>query len=113
MREANKLYRLLDAWERNRAYPETFGLPDPREVAQLRPGSLAKICAEFDPTPEDVDKVDAERFWTIITAVENVEGAPLYRGRIDNDLVYTVRHGLTYGDVIAFGRRHILDLVVE
>ncbi len=95
VREATALYRLLDAWERHRAYPDTFPLPDPRALARLRPGSFAKIGAEFDPAPEAVeDDAGAERFWTIVTEVEEVEGAPLYRGRIDNDLVYTERHGL-------------------
>jgi hypothetical protein len=118
MTQATALYRLLDAWERHRAYPDTFHLPDPREVARLRPGSFAKIGAEFDPAPEPgtaagteiADGVNTERFWTLVTEVAEVEGAPLYRGRIDNDLVYTERHGLTYGDVVTFGRRHILDL---
>ncbi len=110
MRETAPLYRLLDAWERHRAYPDTFHLPDPRSLARLRPGSFAKICAEFDPAPEAVEDVDAERFWTLVTAVAEIEGAPLYRGRIDNDLLYTERHGLSYGDVVTFGPRHILDL---
>jgi hypothetical protein len=112
VREAAALYRLLDAWERHRAYPDTFDLPDPRAVARLRPGSLAKIGAEFDPAPEATDDAGAERFWTIVTEVEAVEGAPLYRGRIDNDLLYTERHGLSYGDVVTFGPRHILDVEV-
>ena len=112
MREATALYRLLDAWERHRAYPDTFHLPDPRALARLRPGSFAKIGAEFDPAPEAVEDAGAERFWTLVTEVAEADGAPLYRGRIDNDLLYTERHGLAYGDVVTFAPRHILDVEV-
>lgn len=110
MREARVLYRLIDAWQRHREYPETFELPGPRAVEQLRLGSFAKIGAEFAPAP---DGVNAERFWTIIIAVDEVEGAPLYRGRIDNDLDSTEFHGLAYCDEVTFRRRHILDVQVE
>jgi hypothetical protein len=73
-------------------YPATFEAPTTAELASIQPGSLVKICAR-----------EAERFWVQVTTRTGNH----LSGRVDNDLVYTERHGLTLGDTVTFETRHV------
>lgn len=85
----------LDAVRRHREFPMTFEIPDALTIAALRRGRHVKIC------------VADERFWVQIEAIDE-RGVV---GRIDNDLVYTFRHGLRCDDRILFAARHILSVL--
>lgn len=122
-------YTLMDAQQLHIEYPDTFGVPPDALLDALKPGSIVKICAEFDPermltnvTPiaraqwarkvgaESADNTDGERFWTIITAVDGDGPEPTFTATIDNDLIYSAHHGLGCGDTVTFARRHILQV---
>jgi hypothetical protein len=122
-------YILTDARQRHAEYPGTFELPPDSLLDALTPGSIVKICAEFDPervlsnvTPlaraqwtrkvgaDRAGRMDGERFWTVITAVDRGGREPVYTGTIDNDLIYSANHGLRCGDTVRFARRHILQV---
>jgi len=122
-------YTLTDARQRHAEHPDTFEVPPDSLLDALKPGSLVKVCAEFDPdrelsnvTPltraqwarkvgaERAANMDGERFWTVITAIDQGGTEPVYTGTIDNDLIYSANHGLRYGDTVTFTRRHILQV---
>ncbi|WP_252179475.1 hypothetical protein [Endozoicomonas sp. 4G] len=67
-------------------HPETFKAPTPGELAQVRKGSFVKVCAE------------PERFWVLVEHV--IDG--MVQGVIDNDLIFTERHGLVCDQRISF-----------
>ena len=122
-------YTLTDAQQRHLENPDTFEVPPDALLDALKPGSIVKICAEFDPgrtltnvTPivraqwarkvgaESAASMDGERFWTIITAVDGDGPAPTFTGTIDNDLIYSAHHGLSCGNTVTFARHHILQV---
>lgn len=81
-----------DAQHMAKLYPATFEAPTAAELASIQPGSLVKVCAG-----------EAERFWVKVTTRTGDQLA----GTVNNDLLYTDRHGLTFGDSIAFEARHV------
>ena len=92
------LISLTDAQEMQRKNPRTFSAPTADEIMALRTRAHVKVCA------------GRERFWVQITAASFIVYDPFrstFRGRIDNDLVYTTEHGLLCDDIITFEGRHI------
>ena len=84
-----------DAQEMHRLHPDTFHAPAPDELAAIAPGDSVKVCT------------GDERFWVTVTDVTDTGLA----GTVDNDLLFTDRHGLSYGDLIRFGRECVYDIV--
>jgi methylmalonyl-CoA mutase N-terminal domain/subunit len=84
-----------DAQQLQKMYPTTFEAPSSDELAEVRVGSLVKICAD-----------DVERFWVIVT---DVKGAKL-QGTVDNDLLHSDVHQLKSDDVVSFELRHIYQI---
>lgn len=126
---AGNAYTLTDAHRRHAENPETFELPPESLLDALKPGSIVKICAEFDPDQvqsnvaplaraqwarkvgaDRAGRMDGERFWTVITAIDAAGAEPVYTGTIDNELIYSANHGLRYGDTVRFARRHVLQV---
>ena len=84
--------------ERNREYPESFGIPSDEEKNALVTGDIVKICIE---APEE----HSERFWCILTS--RLDGAR-WLAEVNNDLVGP--WGLSAGDSIEFHRDAIIDI---
>jgi hypothetical protein len=75
---------------------DPIGVQIPTDAAKqkLRPDDLVKVG------------VHPERFWVHLTEIKD----GVFTGTIDNDLVFTHEHGLDYGDILSFERRHIIDI---
>jgi len=77
----------------------SFEAPDKADLDSIRPGSFIKVCAEAQGK--------AERFWILVTKVEQSPTGPLYTGEVNNDLLRTEFHGLAYGDIVQVDFRHV------
>jgi len=71
-----------------KAHPDTFDVPPRSKREGVRMGQLVKVCC------------CEERFWVEVTGALRLK--KIYTGRIDNDLVHTDRHGLSYDDLVMF-----------
>ena len=96
---------LRNAQQLARLRPLTFEVPVQERLDRVAPGSLVKICAVAPQHSGDVE-AGGERFWV---EVMTRQGNRL-TGRVDNQLVYTEEHGLSYGDVVAFSIENIYDV---
>ncbi|WP_420588210.1 hypothetical protein [Bacterioplanoides sp.] len=78
-------------------HPDTFEAPTPEELAQVRKGSYVKVCAE------------PERFWVLVERV--IDGK--VQGVINNDLVFSDKHGLVCDQRISFELDNIYQIYDE
>lgn len=85
----------VNAQEMHQNHPLTFDAPTDAELAGVGPGDLVKVC------------VEGERFWVRVT---EAAGGTL-AGTVDNILLCTDRHGLSYQDAVTFGRECVYDLI--
>ena len=100
-------YELTNAQKMAINHPTTFGAPDKKDLGNLMAGMHVKICANFK---NDNDNwVEAERFWVKIERIIKDE----IEGIIDNDLVFTDRHGLRCYDSIKFRPDNIYQILEE
>jgi len=88
----------VDAQRMAKKHPGTFEVPTDERLKALKPGDFVKVNAK-----------PGERFWV---KLDTVKGATL-TGVIDNDLVYTDKHGLKMGDRVKFQRRNAYDVLTE
>jgi len=86
-----------DAQRLQKQHPTTFEAPSLSELSGLRVGQFIKVCTE------------GERFWVKLEAIEEDK---LF-GRVDNELVFTERHGLRYNDKVTVQKRHVYDVLKE
>lgn len=85
---------LLDAQAAAVQYPDTFKVPSIPELGAIKPGDYVKIGAELGATTG----VKCERFWVdVITVTQTTIIAT-----VSNNLFYTDKHKLKYGDVVEF-----------
>lgn len=98
-------YILADAHELRRLNPATFATPDDGDLAVLRPGDFAKICAQ------DAHGGRGERFWVTLSRVAEPDAAGHRRfaGTVGNPLLGAAVFGIDYGDPIEFEDRHVFD----
>ena len=94
---------LINAQEKAKKYPETFHVPSMDDLKDLRPGLSVKIALEFG---EDKDGFSSERFWVIISSIEGDEITAI----VDNELIYTDKHGFKYGDEITIDPEHVHNI---
>lgn len=87
-----------------RQHPETFERPTKKECASLVTGMLAKVAIQ---TPA---MTRGERFWVQVTEVARTGLARFYVGRVDNQLIFTAAHGLSYNDLVEFKPDHIYNI---
>lgn len=85
----------VNAQEMHLLNPETFDVPSEAELAAIKPGDSVKVCT------------GGERFWVSVT----VASESMIAGTVDNQLVYTDRHGLRIGDTIHFSRECVYDVM--
>lgn len=95
------VYRLDDARVRAAESRYTFFIPSESETAAVRVGDSVRLTFEW---LTDVEKYGGERMWVEIT---RIDGETL-TGTLDNEPFEKGK--LQRGDVIAFERRHILDI---
>lgn len=95
-------YTLIDAQKRNQENPRTFPVPSREILASVGRGSIVKIGVEF----KKFGNITGERFWVYVTEI----GAGTFKGKVNNDLVYTPMHGLKLNDMVSFDAKHILDV---
>ena len=100
-------FLLIDAQRLHRQFPDTFAVPSFDDIASLKSGDLVKIGVEFE---RDSGGHGGERFWVVVVAAFDKTSPACLRGRIDNDLVCTARHGLGLNDEIDFDPQHILAI---
>ena len=88
--------QLENATVKTLAHPATFQVPPPERLQRLAPGQNVQLCCQ------------GERFWVRITEAD----PPKFKGMVNNDLFYTWKHGLDFGDVIEFTIDHIYKTYV-
>jgi hypothetical protein len=89
--------KLVNAQAMAENHPDTFEVPAPAALNALTVGSVAKVTPDTSP---------GERFWVEITEHNGND----FVGRIDNDLVLTVLHGLSRGDFIEFKSENVYSI---
>lgn len=87
---------LVNAIERHREYPNTFEIPLQEDINAIKPGDFAKICT------------GDERFWVMITQLKE-DGKIV--GKIDNHLLFTDNHNLSFGDYVSFYPENIFAIL--
>ena len=97
-------YTLADCLRRHAKYPATFEVPQPDEIARLKPGDTVKLIFEL-PEPERHESgMEAERLWVRISSV--LPGGR-FTAELDNEpsALATAR-----GHWVEFEARHIADI---
>ena len=84
----------VDGQQMNKENPTTFEVPSQEELSGLKEGVFVKVAT------------GGERFWV---QIKNVDADEIV-GIIDNDLVRTEEHGLSYSDVVTFQKRNVLSI---
>lgn len=97
-----KLPQLVNAVEKNRQHPDTFEIPSSDDLAELMQGDHIKVANRHDPV---------ERFWVQVISVDHQ--LRQLDGTVDNDLLYTDNHGLTYNDEISLSFDNIYSIYQE
>ena len=82
----------VNAQEKAKEFPDTFGLPEEHLLLRLRKGWTVKICN------------GEERFW--VTVID-VDGEKII-GEVDNCLVGGYEYN--YGDLVMFEKKHIYQI---
>lgn len=86
-------------------YPDQFEIPAQDRLDKVGPGSGVKICA-VDPTNANPIETDGERFWVLVTE----RNGDYLVGRVENHLLATNEHGLSYGDRVEFSVENIYEI---
>lgn len=76
-------------------HPDTFYAPTAEELAEVKEGWYVKVS------------VEGERFWVLVGDVKG----DVVSGKVDNDLVYTDRHGLACGDRVRFKLENVYQIL--
>jgi hypothetical protein len=100
-----KMPSLRNAQQLSRLRPEQFEVPNQERLDRVGTGSLVKICAIAPHCDADME-ARGERFWVEVTA----RWGNRLTGRVDNELVQTEEHGLSYGDLVEFLVDNIYDV---
>lgn len=86
----------VDAQEMHQKFPKTFDAPGKEELAAIKVGDCVKIA------------IRSERFWVLVTEL----GDGKIIGTVNNDLVFTVEHGLSYLDEVELEPKNVYDIWV-
>ncbi len=92
--EQNELF--LDAHALSILYPDTFEAPTNEELQAIKVGDIIKVST------------GEERFWVIVEQVHQPSRTII--GKVDNDLLFTGEHGLSYADEVVFGFQNVYDI---
>jgi hypothetical protein len=86
-------------------YPDQFDVPAQDRLDTVGPGSGVKVCA-VDPMSANQLETDGERFWVLVTE----RNGDRLVGRVENHLLATNEHGVSYGDRVEFSLEHIYEV---
>lgn len=103
----NNNAELVDGWAQNRAYPDTFQVPDIRDLQKLRPGQFVKVGVRWERDAADGPGPTGERFWVEVTDNTSAPMAGIVR---QIDMIYSREHGVNDEDVLFFFIHHILAI---
>lgn len=93
-------FKLADAFEKAKLYPETFEIPSERRLKNLQAGDWAKLCFE--------DGADyAERLW--VKVVRRLDDT--FEGELANRPCW--RGFGSLGDSVVFKTCHVYDILKE
>ena len=92
-------FTLINSEEQERLYPATWQHPTAATLGAIRPGDVVKVGVEGP-------KWGGERFWNVVSEV----GDAGFVVAVNNRLLFTSDHGLRFGDSLAVGRQHIIDV---
>lgn len=95
---------LVNAQSKHIQFPENFYAPSQEELAEIVPGSYVKIEVEFD---KDIFLATGERFCVCVTEVTDTS----ITGKVSNNLIFTLAHNLTGGDVVQFDFWAVMDIL--
>jgi hypothetical protein len=87
----------IDGQEMNQLHPTTFEVPSKEELNAITEGSTVKVGVISDMT---------ERFWATVVSIEG----DTIKATVDNDLVFTEFHGLSFGDEMTFEKKNVLAI---
>lgn len=94
-------YEFVNAQLMHIEHTETFEVPTNDELANIKEGSFVKVCADYSNIVSH--GINSERFWVNVIFVDGDE----IHGKVDNDLIGTACHGLSYGDIIKFKKCNV------
>lgn len=77
-------------------HPDTFHAPSLEDLSKITVDSLVKIATLFG----------AERFWVKVTEVDGDS----ITGTVENDLLFTDRHGYKDGDTLSFCKHNVYNI---
>jgi hypothetical protein len=80
-----------DAQQVHREHPDTFDVPSDKELSEIQPGSIVKVCS------------GGERFWAEVKSIKD----GVITAVVDNDLI---QKKLRFGDVIRFQTKNVYDI---
>lgn len=89
----------------SRLHSDRFEVPTQDRLDTVGPRSGVKICA-VDPTSPDILETDGERFWVLVTE----RNGDRLVGRVENHVLLTDEHGVSYGDRVEFCIENIYDI---
>lgn len=82
----------------HKLHPSTFEVPSSFELSLIKPGDFVKICVN-----------EVERFWLHVTERTGDD----ITGRVDNDLIYTDKHGIKYNDILKVKTHHVYSVMLN
>lgn len=98
-----KSWSLLDVEKMNRSHPKTFPIYPDFIRRNVEVGLLVKISLVTRHS-------GGERFWVKVISKQVTPEGPLFIGKVDNDLLFSPGHDIIKGDLMEFGKHHILDI---
>jgi hypothetical protein len=123
-----KNYIIIDGYAMSILHPDTFLIPSEEEINSLKVGDFVKIDVNslddeaWESKPyEDIPEADRERlnitpgrgirskgekFWTEVLTIEG----DIITGRVINDLVFSEKHNLHWGDIMEYKKKNILQM---
>lgn len=84
----------LNAKQKKLDYPDTFYCPDDESLDSIKVNSVVKVATY------------QERFWVVVSKVDE----EIIQGYVNNDLVYTKKHGLICGRLVELRKCNVLDI---
>lgn len=98
------IYSLMDGERQNELYPESFGIPEWRDRASIKPKTFVKLGFEVENKTKGMPS--GERMWVKVLSQSKTTGR--YIGTLANQPLFI--NGLKFGSRVRFSARHIIDI---
>lgn len=93
--------KFVNAQEMNRLNPITFEVSSQKELNEIKEGDSVKISTWL----ENEDSIN-EKFWVNVVSVDGDK----IKGIVDNNLILTHEHGLSFEDEVEFEKKNICSI---